>query len=99
MYPAGDAEDEGREGEWVKEWVKGRWVKGAICGVKQSEERSKTVGGGDPGSEADEGYRGGRQRRERGGCQSSILGGSPNNLVKTSGQNGEDCGGSGRDGV
>ena len=91
------AEDEGSKGEWVKEWVKGRWVKGAIHGVEWLEKGSEAVGGRDSGSEADEGY-GGRRHRG-GGCQSGIPEGSLDSFVKVGVQSGEDCGSSRRDGV
>ena len=81
----------------MKEWVKGRWVKGTICGIEWSEEGSEAVGGGDSSSKADEGYRGGRCRGGR--CLSGILEGSLDSFVKVGVQSGEDCSSSGRDGV
>ena len=90
-------EDEGGKGKWVKEWVKGGWVEGAVHGVEWSEEGSKTVGGGDSSSKADEGYRGGRHRG--GGYRSGILEGGLDSFVKIGVRSGEDCSSSRRDGV
>ena len=92
VHLASNAEDEGGEGEWVKEWVKGGWVEGAVHGVEWLKEGRKTVGGGDSSSKVDEDYEGKRLRG--GGCRSSILEGSLGSFIKVGVRSGEDCGSS-----
>ena len=81
VHLASDVEDKGGKGEWIKEWVEGGWVEGAIRSIEWLEEGSEAVGGRVSGSEADEGNGGGRRRG--GGCRSSILEESLDSFVRS----------------